>query len=205
MTLANGQVRWLRPAVRPIPPQGASLTRCGGAQLGHPYESIRGKYRDDEPTRKCYSFSSDRKRMSTIVQHDGALTVFTKGAAEVGARPCVECFRSLGRAILLPAAHRASFVALCHFVSRLKGPRSFYPIRFSVASASPLLPGSKGGMGHVTRLAAESGRLSRPCAPSTTARMARSRPPTRASVRPSRRPSPTLLTRCRPTAARLWA
>ena len=43
----------------------------GAGQLGFPYEGIRAKYRADSPKRKCYSFSSDRKRMSTIRQQGG--------------------------------------------------------------------------------------------------------------------------------------
>ena len=63
--------------------EGCASLILSPSQLGHSYESVRLKYRDDDPKRKCFSFSSDRKRMSTIVEHDGALTVFTKGAAEV--------------------------------------------------------------------------------------------------------------------------
>jgi len=65
-------------------------------QLGLSYEAVRLKYRDDDPKRKCFSFSSDRKRMSTIVEHDGALTVFTKGAAEIVSALCTQYFNKEG-------------------------------------------------------------------------------------------------------------
>jgi len=65
-------------------------------QLGHGYEGIRAKHRDDAPGRKVYTFSSDRKRMSTVVDIDGAPTAFTKGAAEIVAGLCTRYYTKEG-------------------------------------------------------------------------------------------------------------
>ena len=56
--------------------------------LGFPYVNIRKEFSDAEPHRRCFTFSSDRKRMSTIVPYDGAYSAFVKGAAEIVSELC---------------------------------------------------------------------------------------------------------------------
>jgi magnesium-transporting ATPase (P-type) len=52
-------------------------------ELGKSYEGIREKFPDEDPCRRCFTFSSDRKRMSTVVNVNGVLTAYVKGAAEI--------------------------------------------------------------------------------------------------------------------------
>ena len=74
--------------------------------LGVPYEGVRARYRDDHPGRRCFSFSSELKRMSTVVAHEGQATVFTKGASEVVAGLCTSWCNAAGAAAPLDAAAR---------------------------------------------------------------------------------------------------
>jgi calcium-translocating P-type ATPase len=62
--------------------------------LGFPYDKVRTQYPDQEPNRRCFTFSSDRKRMSTLVPYDGAYTAFVKGAAEIVSGLCVNYVNS---------------------------------------------------------------------------------------------------------------
>jgi P-type Ca2+ transporter type 2B len=96
----------------PAPVYCGNDTECAllllANELGVPYEGVRERYRDDHPGRKCFSFTSDRKRMSTVVAHDGAPTVFTKGASEVVASLCTGVFTASGGVAPLDAAARAA-------------------------------------------------------------------------------------------------
>lgn len=52
--------------------------------LGQDYESIRKSVKDRNAVRQMYTFSSDRKRMSTIIRlPDGRFRLFCKGAGEI--------------------------------------------------------------------------------------------------------------------------
>ena len=65
-------------ALLPCQNPNGTFTYCGNDtecallimanQLGHPYEKIRQVYPENQAGRKGFSFSSDRKRMSTIVK-----------------------------------------------------------------------------------------------------------------------------------------
>mmetsp|Transcript_5585 Transcript_5585/g.12989 ORF Transcript_5585/g.12989 Transcript_5585/m.12989 type:complete len:1056 (-) Transcript_5585:318-3485(-) len=57
-------------------------------EIGHNYESIRQKYPDEQEGRLCNTFSSDRKRMSTIVPQNGKEVLYCKGAAEIVSALC---------------------------------------------------------------------------------------------------------------------
>ncbi len=83
-----------------IPQQGGLPVYCGNDTecallllsnaLGHPYEGVRANYPDDQAGRKCFSFSSDRKRMTTIVPGNSGSVAYTKGAAEVVSLLCTQ-------------------------------------------------------------------------------------------------------------------
>ena len=62
--------------------------------LGFPYEQIRKEFSDSEPNRRCFTFSSDRKRMSTVVPYEGAYFAFVKGAAEIVSGLCTQYVNS---------------------------------------------------------------------------------------------------------------
>ena len=79
--------------------------------MGVPYEGVRARYRDDHPGRKCHSFSSELKRMSTVVQHEGAPTVFTKGAPEIVLALCTSVHTAAGAAAPLDAGTRRAIDA----------------------------------------------------------------------------------------------
>jgi len=76
-------------------------------ELGDGYNAIRKRRPDDEAGRRCISFSSDRKRMSTVVPApDGSSIVYTKGAAEIVADLCVEMVNADGTSVPIDAAMR---------------------------------------------------------------------------------------------------
>eukprot|EP00291_Cryptomonas_curvata_P024180 CAMPEP_0172171232 /NCGR_PEP_ID=MMETSP1050-20130122/11774_1 /TAXON_ID=233186 /ORGANISM="Cryptomonas curvata, Strain CCAP979/52" /LENGTH=1025 /DNA_ID=CAMNT_0012842633 /DNA_START=72 /DNA_END=3146 /DNA_ORIENTATION=- len=58
-------------------------------ELGIPYEQVRKSFPDSEKNRRCFTFSSDRKRMSTVVPYEGGVSAFVKGAAEIVSELCV--------------------------------------------------------------------------------------------------------------------
>jgi len=65
--------------------------------LGHPYGGIRSVYKDDQAGRKCFSFSSDRKRMTTIVSSGkSGFVSYTKGAAEIVSLLCTNYLKDDG-------------------------------------------------------------------------------------------------------------
>jgi P-type Ca2+ transporter type 2B len=79
--------------------------------LGFPYEKVRALYRDDHPARKCHSFSSELKRMSTVVAHEGVPWVFTKGAPEIVLGLCTGVLAPSGAPAPLDAATRRAVEA----------------------------------------------------------------------------------------------
>jgi magnesium-transporting ATPase (P-type) len=91
-----------------MPSQGGLPVYCGNDTecallllsnaLGQPYEAIRAQYRDDQAGRKCFSFSSDRKRMTTIVPANGGNVAYTKGAAEIVSLLCTQYMDASGNA-----------------------------------------------------------------------------------------------------------
>jgi len=99
------------------PPGGKGFTYCGNDTecallimsnaLGFPYEKIREKFPDDQPGRKVYSFSSDRKRMTTVVtDSSGRSTAYCKGAAEIVLALCEKYVNEEGKEVPLTASIR---------------------------------------------------------------------------------------------------
>ncbi|EKX52947.1 hypothetical protein GUITHDRAFT_161121 [Guillardia theta CCMP2712] len=56
-----------------------------GFKSGNPYKDVRQTYPLDDPNRHAISFSSDRKRMSTLIIPQGSTSfrLYTKGASEI--------------------------------------------------------------------------------------------------------------------------
>jgi Ca2+ transporting ATPase len=83
-----------------------SISYCGNdtecallimaGELGHKYEEIRVTYPEGQAGRKGFSFSSDRKRMSTIVKVSGKDMLFCKGAAEIVSGICTKYYKNDG-------------------------------------------------------------------------------------------------------------
>jgi len=88
------------------------LLTAQGAGGDCPYKSVRDEHPGDEPGRRCISFSSDRKRMSTLVPikgGGGARRVYTKGASEVVLELCSRIAQPGGEATAMDAGARARF------------------------------------------------------------------------------------------------
>jgi len=75
-------------------------------EFGHDYEKVRTTYPEGQVGRKGFSFSSDRKRMSTIVKVDGVDTLFCKGAAEIVSGICTKYYSSSGKVETIDASLR---------------------------------------------------------------------------------------------------
>ena len=75
-------------------------------ELGHKYEEIRKKFPESQEGRKGFSFSSDRKRMSTVVKIDKEDMLFCKGASEVVAVLCTHYYQTNGALAPIDAAMR---------------------------------------------------------------------------------------------------
>ena len=73
----------------------------------HAYLSIRRKFPMDDPQRATISFSSARKRMSTLVaMPDSTLRLFCKGASEIVLGLCSQVARPDGKAQALSVPMR---------------------------------------------------------------------------------------------------
>eukprot|EP00293_Proteomonas_sulcata_P003412 CAMPEP_0184318188 /NCGR_PEP_ID=MMETSP1049-20130417/101122_1 /TAXON_ID=77928 /ORGANISM="Proteomonas sulcata, Strain CCMP704" /LENGTH=202 /DNA_ID=CAMNT_0026637867 /DNA_START=1 /DNA_END=606 /DNA_ORIENTATION=+ len=62
---------------------GAKGKSLDYASEDQPYKDIRRKYPENQEGRKQFTFSSDRKRMSTRIKVGDKYRIFTKGAAEM--------------------------------------------------------------------------------------------------------------------------
>jgi len=71
-----------------------------------PYRSVRGRFPLDDADRLNISFSSDRKRMSTMVARGGGFVLYTKGASEIVLGLCDRVHMPGGGAVPLDAAPR---------------------------------------------------------------------------------------------------
>lgn len=72
--------------------------------LGEDYEAIRKDVKDRNAVRQMYTFSSDRKRMSTIIRLvDGRFRLFCKGAGEIVLGLCNKVVTPSGDAVPLTA------------------------------------------------------------------------------------------------------
>ena len=81
-----------------------------GSREDCPYRAVRERHPADAPGRRCVSFSSARKRMSTLVTvsgEGGARRVYTKGASEVVLGLCTRAALPDGGAVALEPAARA--------------------------------------------------------------------------------------------------
>jgi len=93
-----------------------TITYCGNdtecallimaGELGHAYEKIRTAYPEGQAGRKGFSFSSDRKRMSTLVTVNGEDVLYTKGAAEIVSGLCSSYYANDGKAASIDASVR---------------------------------------------------------------------------------------------------
>lgn len=106
---------YLKPSPSGLPVYCGNDTECAllllANQLGHPYDGIRSHYRDDQTGRKCFSFSSDRKCMTTIVLQGGKFIAYTKGAAEIVSKKCTSYIGESGEAV--PCDPMVRFVIYC--------------------------------------------------------------------------------------------
>ena len=101
--------------------EGGRLLYCGNdtecallimaGEMGYKYETIREEYPSGQVGRKGFSFSSDRKRMSTIVKMDGKDMLFTKGAAEIVSALCVSYYDAKGSVVSIDATVRKEIEA----------------------------------------------------------------------------------------------
>ena len=92
------------------------ITYCGNdtecalllmaGELGYEYEKIRESFPEGQEGRKGFSFSSDRKKMSTIVKIGGEETLFCKGAAEIVSAICTSYYGADGKVVPLDGAMR---------------------------------------------------------------------------------------------------
>ena len=85
-----------------------SLLAQQGNKDKHAYREIRKKFPMDDPSRAAISFSSARKRMSTLVQmpDGGPLRLFCKGASEIVLGFCTQVVRPDGQPQALTEAMR---------------------------------------------------------------------------------------------------
>jgi len=102
---------YLKPSPSGLPVYCGNDTECAllllANTLGHPYDGIRAHYRDDQTGRKVFSFSSDRKRMSTIVPKGDGFTAYTKGAAEIVSKLCTSYIGAQGEAVEMDESVKA--------------------------------------------------------------------------------------------------
>ena len=83
------------------------LNQQEGSDDKHAYLSIRRKFPMDDPQRATISFSSARKRMSTLVaMPDSTLRLFCKGASEIVLGLCSQVARPDGKAQALSVPMR---------------------------------------------------------------------------------------------------
>jgi Ca2+ transporting ATPase len=93
---------YLRYSANNLPVYCGNDTECAllllSESLGHPYVGIRSTYKDDQTGRKVFSFSSDRKRMTTIVPAASgkSFVAYTKGAAEIVSMLCTSYMKEDG-------------------------------------------------------------------------------------------------------------
>ena len=97
------------------------LTYCGNdtecallimaGEMGHSYETIREEFPSGQEGRKGFTFSSDRKRMSTMVKMDGKEMLFCKGAAEIVSGLCTQYYDAKGNIVSIDATVRKEIEA----------------------------------------------------------------------------------------------
>mmetsp|Transcript_43410 Transcript_43410/g.88814 ORF Transcript_43410/g.88814 Transcript_43410/m.88814 type:complete len:1057 (+) Transcript_43410:288-3458(+) len=86
-----------------------------GSMDKDPYRSIRVKYPLEDPDRLTISFSSDRKRMSTLVQKNGKYILYTKGASEIVLGLCTRVRTEQGEEELTAAVKEKLETAIGEF------------------------------------------------------------------------------------------
>ncbi|KAK5867187.1 hypothetical protein PBY51_011701 [Eleginops maclovinus] len=97
-----------------LPSQIGNKTECAllgfSLKMHRDYETIRNKI-PEESLFKVYTFNSERKSMSTVLDnHDGSYRMFSKGASEILLQKCSKIMTSIGETIPFRTRKREELV-----------------------------------------------------------------------------------------------